>query len=608
VAGQTDREFSGFARRLVAALLVSATMVAAPASPELLAARSIGGTRTASGQSGGGLPVEAFVDENQRNAVLLEDGTFFAAPTSDGEIVTRWPAGSVLAYVGESTDSFGRSWSTLRHPDESLRRSDIYLAPFDQRQFVAFGGVGAVLADRQPSIAPVPAATGAAAAAILEAPPWWAPVAVVTFGNSPKYVTSVATSAWAVDEAHLLEAIDLLGGMDAIAGWPADPLPGELYLPELLPAMFQFDGTRWQVARPIRMFFGALNLIGNPRLREDHGALPLAGGPAIGCWDLVGALTPRGLPAGGIVVAPPPVAASGPTAAPPVIKSMWPPAPLAALVPPRVDPPEVSGGILINDANGRQALYVEQTFGPGLTRRLRGREMVLDVVARAPATAVGAATLGVHVEVFDEDGETVDDFPMSFTVGATSTPLSLSFTVAETSETIAIRVLPLDRSLAVAQSGAVIVDRVSLRLAHWDPIPPPAPFVLKRITVTSFEGRSLHTRAPVALTTKSAAEIAEIWPQVQAATEWSLDDKERILAGEVRPGMSPEQVRLSWGEPDEVIPHDPASGIEREWRYTDRKASFADGKVFAAPRDEFADRATARLICPGVPRGPDRSR
>ena len=39
------------------------------------------------------------------------------------------------------------------------------------------------------------------------------------------------------------------------------------------------------------------------RLQEDHDAPPLAGGPAIGCWDLIGALTPSDAAAGTIAVA-----------------------------------------------------------------------------------------------------------------------------------------------------------------------------------------------------------------------------------------------------------------------------------------------------------------
>ena len=195
---------------------------------------------------------------------------------------------------------------------------------------------------------------------------------------------------------------------------------------------------------------------------------------------------------------------------------------------------------------------------------------------------------------------------MSYTVGPAAMSVALPFAIAETAETIKVRLLPVDKSLAVVQSGAVIVDQVSMRLAHWDPSPPPAPFVLKRITATSFENRSLHTRTPVALTTKNADEIAEIWPQVQAATDWSLDDKELILAGDVQPGMSPEQVRLSWGEPAEEIPSDPGTGVERTWNYADRKAFFADGRLLAASRDEPVDRTAARLICPGAPQGSGR--
>ena len=43
-----------------------------------------------------GDPGELFVSGELRHAVLLEDGNFFSMPSSDGEIVAHFPAGTVL--------------------------------------------------------------------------------------------------------------------------------------------------------------------------------------------------------------------------------------------------------------------------------------------------------------------------------------------------------------------------------------------------------------------------------------------------------------------------------------------------------------------------------
>jgi hypothetical protein len=161
-------------------------------------------------------------------------------------------------------------------------------------------------------------------------------------------------------------------------------------------------------------------------------------------------------------------------------------------------------------------------------------------------------------------------------------------------------VLPLDLTLAVDQRGEVIFDRVALRLATWQPLPPAASVVLYRISASAFEGASLYTRAAVAVTTLTAEEVGFAWSEV-ARSAWSEEDKALVMAGDVRQGMTPEQVRAAWGEPPEASP--PAAGAAGEirWDYGDRWAVFADGKLLLfRPRRVTEPESTAK-ICPGGP-------
>jgi hypothetical protein len=615
-------------------------------------------------------------------AVLLQDADLFASPTSDGEIVVRVPAGSHLGYVGETTDAFDRAWFTVQDPFRSQPRPRKWLAPFNAAELLAFGGRAAVLADRLPPLTVGDASGAAVAAALLAqaagltAPaasgmpgagaaqpaqaPWWTPAAELTAAHASTFDGVVALSAAVVEEAHVREAIELLGGRETLADWPADPLPGELFVPPRLPVVFVFDGSEWRLRRPARLFGDALSLLDNPLLLPDLSAPPLAGGPAIACWELVGALTPGGGPAGSIQVAPPRTPPRGralpppeagepdPANAPLRIQGLLPPAPALARVPPRVDPPPVPSGVEIRDDDGRQAVYLEQTLDPALVRRLRGREVVLDVVARTPAAAQSAATFGVNIQIdggpatgapaarptsagdpgaggagsvdpgaaaaaasggrpagqtrsIDAGDATAGRIQLStsFTVDANPVRFAYPFTVPEAAESLTVRLLPLDRSIAVDQQGAVIFERVTLRLAHWPARPAAASLPLNRVTATSWEGARLHTRSPIALTTRPAEEVEAIWPQV-AASDWSVEDKQLVLAGELRHGMSPEQVRLAWGEPEE---EEPAGeyGIDHRWRYPDRYVAFTAGKViaFATTPEEVAKPPVLR--CSGGP-------
>ena len=163
-----------------------------------------------------------------------------------------------------------------------------------------------------------------------------------------------------------------------------------------------------------------------------------------------------------------------------------------------------------------------------------------------------------------------------------------------------MRLLAADRSVAREQRGSVIFERVSLRLATWTAEPTASSVVLYRITANTFEGAVLHTRAPMVVTARSAEEVEQVWAEV-AATEWSSEDKQLVLAGEIRHGMSEEQVRLAWGEPLEQTRSE-AGGNGSRWDYADRDAVFAAGSViaFRPPRREIRDQPEFALMCPGA--------
>lgn len=562
-----------------------------------------------------GAPGELFVSDGGLRAVLLEDGDFFSSPSSDGDIVARFPAGTILDYVGETTDEFGREWFTVRHPQRIERRRDVYLTNLDGRRFADLGYRAAVLADRQPIVVAARAPRSVAGAPRQRLPPpWWEPVAVVARGHNATFDAVLAISARAPGEDDLLEAIDLLGGLEAIATWPASALPGELFVPAMLPALFQFEGAEWRLARPVRLLGDSISLLGNPRFVVDPEAPTFAGGPVLHCWSLVDSLDPMGVLAGSVQVAPPVevvrrgrVPGGGAAAAPattsvvpPAIRQLLAPPPPTMLVPPRVDPPAPPDGVLLEDVHSQQAVYLEQTLGLALTRRLRGKSLVLDVVTRNPPRAASAATLGVDIEVRFADERPGEHFATSFSSSAAPVRAEFPFDIPADAETITVRLLAADRSVAREQRGAVIFERATLRLATWAAEPAASSVVLYRITANAFEGAQLHTRAPIVVTARPAEEVEQVWVEL-AATDWSSADKQQVLAGEIRHGMSEEQVRLSWGEPFERTMSDAAGG-GRRWDYADRDVVFAGGSViaFRPRRREIRDRSGFGLMCPGV--------
>jgi hypothetical protein len=68
--------------------------------------------------------------------------------------------------------------------------------------------------------------------------------------------------------------------------------------------------------------------------------------------------------------------------------------------------------------------------------------------------------------------------------------------------------------------------------------------------------------------------------------DYPLEVQEKITKGEIMPGMTPQQVRYSWGSPSQVKTLDPENGKQKEeWIYSSgmgvfkTRLTFIDGKL-----------------------------
>ncbi len=574
-----------------------------PAAADLPAARASFQLR-----QGAPGPGEPFFAVDAETAILLEAADLYAAASADSEVIARVPAGTVLDFRGQSADVFGRTWAAVRNADHVQRRRDVFLAPFTFAQFRQWGGAAVLLADRM-------VATGPALTPVSNAEPfpWWAPGMLLVGGHAPDYQATVGISGRAIDRTHLAQAIELLGGLQGLADWPRRPDPGQLFVPPALPALHQWNGERWRPVEPVVFLQPSLSLIPNTLLQIDRSAPPLAGGPVLPCWDFIGALSPSGEEAGTIDEARPFVPARPTDGARPrrrastgvpqplsLIESMLIPTTLDMLVPPRVDPPPLITGVQIRDNDGKQAAYLEQALSEELVMRLRGREMVLDAWARSSGGAGSVVTFGIDVEVRTAVDVPAESFSNSFSVGDEPVHVAWPFAVTEQAVAVIVRLLPVDKSVAVEQRGAVIIDRVALRLAEWNPEPPSTVFPLHKVSVLTYEGVPLYTRAAVAVSRRTARALRELWPAV-AAADWPEEDKKMILAGQLRHGMNPEQVRLSWGAPVEQVELDTLPGSVSSWIYDDRQATF-NGEILIGFRVPSNDETPAPPPLCGAPR------
>tara|TARA_B100000586_G_scaffold138669_1_gene100463 strand:- start:512 stop:1339 length:828 start_codon:yes stop_codon:yes gene_type:complete len=260
-------------------------------------------------------------------------------------------------------------------------------------------------------------------------------------------------------------------------------------------------------------------------------------------------------------------------------------------------------GIVLQDVHSQQAVYLEQTLRPASTRVLRGKSLVLDLVTRNAPGASAAATFGIDIEIRFLDGQLPEHFSVSFPSSDNAGHVAFPFEVPMDADTITVRLLVADRSVAREQRGSVIFERASLRLASWVSEPPASSVVLYSITANTFEGAPLYTRSPMVVTTREAEQIEQVWADI-VETEWPKEDKQRILAGEIRHGMSEQQVRLSWGEPLKQTKFS-GDGNDSRWDYADRYAVFAGGNIiaFSQVSPQARDQPVAALMCPGLVTG-----
>jgi hypothetical protein len=68
--------------------------------------------------------------------------------------------------------------------------------------------------------------------------------------------------------------------------------------------------------------------------------------------------------------------------------------------------------------------------------------------------------------------------------------------------------------------------------------------------------------------------------------DYPVEVQDKIVKGEIMPGMTPRQVRYSWGSPSEVKALEPEKGKQREeWIYSSgmgvfkTRLTFIDGKL-----------------------------
>ncbi|MCL4537277.1 MAG: hypothetical protein M1610_06785 [Nitrospirae bacterium] len=63
--------------------------------------------------------------------------------------------------------------------------------------------------------------------------------------------------------------------------------------------------------------------------------------------------------------------------------------------------------------------------------------------------------------------------------------------------------------------------------------------------------------------------------------DYPLDIQERIIKGEVAPGMTQQQVRYAWGNPDSVKKLEPENGKPKEeWIYSSVLGAFKTRLIF----------------------------
>jgi len=552
------------------------------------------------------------------SAVLLEEALLREGADETLEPRATLPAGTVVGFQARVRDAFGRPWSRISDPTTQVQETLRVLAPFGRERLERWDRTAAFLeipaAPPPGPAAGTPPTAGQGGPVAPATPPpseaWWTRVVFLGPEHLPAFVGARGADAAVVPGPVLDDVLALVGGLSNLGPFPEEPLPGQLFVPAFLPLILRFDGARWVPTEPALLQGPAPGLLGNPDLAPETGSPAGPLGPPIPCWRLIGGRGPEGNVVGTVAVQPatpaspgvPGAAGIGPGSGPggaggPAgpsggpsggldlpLQRLWPTAPRSAAVPARLPGPEPVPGIRLRDDTYEQAVQLAQDLHPDLVRRLRGRELVLEVVARAPPRSTGPAALGIAVLAGDER------FQAGQTVGTRSTTASLTFTVPPDAESLSVRLLPLDVSVAIEQQGEVLLETARLRPAGWPSSYRAEVLLLHEVVATVWPDATRYVRAELAVTDRPREEARELWAEIRDR-DWDLETVRAVLAGRAVQGMSPGQVLAAWGEPERRVRGADAAGLDERWDYADRSAAFVDGVLLAATVEPERDAA-----------------
>ena len=540
--------------------------------------------------------------------IVLAPGKLRASAADDATEIGTLVAGEVLRHYGETTDAFGRTWQIVADPAISQIQQMSLLVPFQEHELESGGGLAAFLNIAPPRpLPPASAEEGPPAPLLLLPLPerWWLDrIRAVGREHLPEFGEAYSVQAYRLSAAMAEWMIGFAGGREVLAPWPDQPLFGQLHIPVALPLVFRWNGA-WELLDPPRLLLPFLSLLSNPALMADTKAPSIGGGVVIPCWRLVGALDAFGNLVGSVAAAPEPAerVTDG------LLQQQWPAdslgrrnlepalsevAPDTMVMPKRLSPPVTRRGLLLEDRSPRQAVFVEQQISGSRIQQLRGRLLDFTVRARNVPSGEGSATVGI--EIMAAEQRTVLGAP----VGQRTTQVTVAFVVPEEAERIRVRILPTDPSVALEERGPVIIESAILQMSDWSLELPPEPLLLQRSEIVYYEPVRRLTRVPLVVSQRSPRELRAVWRAVERA---GLTDQERepLLAGELRPGMSPQHVRLAWGEPDAI--HLVRSAGER-WEYSTRSASFGSEGLVSWSLTELPPEEQALRCLSGVPDTP----
>ncbi len=575
--------------------------------------------------------------EEPMYAIALEAGALRATAEVTDDELFAFDAGEVFLYLGEATDTFGREWEMVGDPESWSRRQQWYVVAATVEELQDRVGPISLLRDvaapavptERPSGEDLESASAAFQSAVIAAlitglpppdPPlssfdlylaslrrpltveleWWTNTLELDASEVRDVGETLAVPAWSVPSRVVDEAVSLLGGREALGPWPQEASFGTLHVTSILPFVFRRGEHEWESLGRLRSKLPVLGLLGNSQLQLDPNLPAEITGFVLPCWRLAGALDPHGLAAGALNAPP-----SAPACLAPGVRReedrflgsfdltprLWPAATDDSALPRRVVPSALPTGVLLQDNNRRQAVYLEQKLPVAMSRRLRGRELRLDVVARAGPTLDGTTstvTVGFEIEAGDlrEAG--------SGTVGALPGTASLVVTIPDDAEEITVRLLPADRSIAVGEVGSAIFERVTLAPTDWPKVLAPAPVLLRRVRVDLYAPTTRYTRTSLAISTKPPSELSRVW-RTFAGQRLEEELRRMILAAELDFEMEYRHVLAAWGEP--TARHD---NVVRRWDWDNRSATFdRSGRLIAwTEQAEDADLPVPRCLLP----------